>query len=278
VRALEKKSKSNFTRENIREISSRLAKLKEAKLRPPLKLSMSDATRKYAERLHVKPKKKTLFERFDSLLDKISAKNEEWMEVREFPNYEISRDNGIRNKSSKKIIKGRNWIGYPKVTLMRDGKKHERRIHKLVAEHFVPNPKGLSIVNHDDSNRSNYRASNLTWMSQSENMKHRWATDRAGVKKIRYGHEHGKNKMITEDLHETGGENMKALNKYASVIIGEEKTLKKMSRGDTRGRNSLFARINRAKKIGIKFRKKSATDYIKIQKALKKMKRRSTRG
>jgi len=121
---------------------------------------------------------------------------ENWKEVSGFPNYEVSPTHGIRNKATKKYVKGRNWIGYPKVTLMNGGKKHERRIHKIVAEHFVKNsdPARKTIVNHKDSNRANFKASNLEWMSQKENMIHRWQTDRDGVKKEKYFHEYGKNK------------------------------------------------------------------------------------
>lgn len=116
----------------------------------------------------------------------------EWVEVRDFKNYEIHEDLGIRKKSSGKILKGRTWMGYPKVTLMRDGKKYERRIHKLVGEHFIPNPLNLPIVNHKNSDRSDYTKANLEWTDNSGNQKHRWATQRAGVKKKKYIAEYSK--------------------------------------------------------------------------------------
>ena len=129
-------------------------------------------------------------------------KNENWKDVSDFPNYEVSPTKGIRNKATKKFVKGRNWIGYPKVTLMRDGKKHERRIHKIVAEHFVKNdnPNTKVIVNHKDSNRSNFKASNLEWMTQQDNMIHRWKTEKDGLKKEKYFHEYGKFKPKQEEV------------------------------------------------------------------------------
>lgn len=45
-------------------------------------------------------------------------------------------------------------------------------LHKLVAEHFLPNPKGFTEVNHKDGNRYNNCASNLEWCSHRTNMKH----------------------------------------------------------------------------------------------------------
>lgn len=110
----------------------------------------------------------------------------EWQVVRGFKNYEIHPQNGIRSKISGKSLKGRNWMGYPKVTLMNNGKKHEKRIHKLVAEHFIPNPDKHPIVNHKDSNRTNHTKDNLEWTDNSGNQLHRWKTQKEGLKKTKY--------------------------------------------------------------------------------------------
>ena len=126
-----------------------------------------------------------------SVADTIAGKKKEtWQEVRDFKSYEIHPSKGIRKKGSLKSLKGRTWMGYPKVTLMRDGRKHEKRIHKLVGEHFIDNPDKLPIVNHKNSNRSDYRKTNLEWVNNSGNQKHRWKTQKAGMKKIKYEKEY----------------------------------------------------------------------------------------
>lgn len=117
--------------------------------------------------------------------------NKEWMEVADFPFYEIHPLEGIRRKGKEKTLRGRNWLGYPKVTLMRDGAKHEKRIHKLVGEHFVENPNNLPIVNHKDSDRSNHRYDNLEWVNNSGNQLHRWKTQKDGIVKKKYEREYG---------------------------------------------------------------------------------------
>jgi len=116
----------------------------------------------------------------------------EWVGIRNFKNYEIHENLGIRNRISGKPLKGRNWMAYPKVTLMRGGKKNERRIHKLVGEHFIDNPLNLPIVNHKDSDRSNYKKSNLEWTDSSGNQLHRWRTQKAGLAKSKYRAEYKK--------------------------------------------------------------------------------------
>lgn len=62
--------------------------------------------------------------------------------------------------------------GYYRVVLCKDGKHTHKRVSRLVAEAFVPNPKNKEIVNHIDYNRKNNHYSNLEWCTQKENVIH----------------------------------------------------------------------------------------------------------
>lgn len=55
-----------------------------------------------------------------------------------------------------------------------NGKTIRKKIycHRLVAELFLPNPDGLSQVNHIDGNKGNSHISNLEWVSPAENQAH----------------------------------------------------------------------------------------------------------
>jgi len=45
-------------------------------------------------------------------------------------------------------------------------------VHRLVAMAYLPNPDGLTDVNHKDGNPSNNDISNLEWMTRAENIAH----------------------------------------------------------------------------------------------------------
>lgn len=62
------------------------------------------------------------------------------------------------------------------VELWKDNKRKVASIHRLVSEHFVPNPQGKPQVNHIDGDPSNNHYENLEWVTNSENMKHAYAT------------------------------------------------------------------------------------------------------
>ena len=71
-------------------------------------------------------------------------------------------------RSGKSAQKG---TGYPQVVLYIDGKKVRPKVHRLVAEHFIPNPKKLPQVDHLNGNTMDNRAENLEWVSNTENQR-----------------------------------------------------------------------------------------------------------
>lgn len=64
--------------------------------------------------------------------------------------------------------------GYELCTLHKDGKKHTKRVHILVAQSFIVNDdnKNKVQVNHIDGNKLNNRVDNLEWCTCSENVLH----------------------------------------------------------------------------------------------------------
>ena len=62
--------------------------------------------------------------------------------------------------------------GYVFVALAKGGKLRQYRVHRLVAEAFVPNPYQCDEVNHIDGDKNNNCAENLEWCTRAENNKH----------------------------------------------------------------------------------------------------------
>lgn len=102
---------------------------------------------------------------------------EEWRAVKSFEGiYEIS--NLGRLKSFKKykdgyILSNKNSKGgYLSVILISKEKIRHAKMHRLVAEAFIPNPKNYPVVNHKDGNKQNNRVDNLEWCTIQHNVKH----------------------------------------------------------------------------------------------------------
>ena len=62
--------------------------------------------------------------------------------------------------------------GYLIVSLYKNGKSKTKKVHRLVAEAFIPNPNGLPQVNHRDKNKVNNNVENLKWCDARYNSNH----------------------------------------------------------------------------------------------------------
>lgn len=99
-----------------------------------------------------------------------------WKDIEGATNYEISNNGNVRNKTTKKILKGRKTKGgYLQVSIKFDGEEKFKNqyIHRLVAEAFIENKNNKKEVNHKDGNKLNNNLNNLKWVTSSENQKHR---------------------------------------------------------------------------------------------------------
>lgn len=59
--------------------------------------------------------------------------------------------------------------GYLQVVLYKNGKSKTFKIHKLVANQFIPNPLKLTSINHIDENKLNNNVCNLEWCTTKYN-------------------------------------------------------------------------------------------------------------
>lgn len=94
------------------------------------------------------------------------------MIIKEFSNYTIDEQGTIKNIKYNRYIKQHlNNNGYYYAYLYKEGKRHKYLVHRLIAEHFIPNPNNYPIVRHLDDNKLNNTLSNLAWGTASDNQK-----------------------------------------------------------------------------------------------------------
>jgi hypothetical protein len=62
--------------------------------------------------------------------------------------------------------------GYVLLDLYKDNKPKTVRVHRIVAEAFIPNPNNKETVNHIDGDKSNNNINNLEWASAKEQNEH----------------------------------------------------------------------------------------------------------
>lgn len=61
---------------------------------------------------------------------------------------------------------------YPRVTLYKPGVRGKpHAIHRLLAEHFIPNPNDLPLVNHVNGDTNDFKLGNLEWVTAQYNVK-----------------------------------------------------------------------------------------------------------
>ena len=73
-----------------------------------------------------------------------------WYTLSEFPNYEINELGQVKSKKSSKILsQSLSTKGYYQINI----DKKSRRVHRLIAETFIPNPMNYETVNHKNPNK-----------------------------------------------------------------------------------------------------------------------------
>ena len=97
--------------------------------------------------------------------------------------YQISNLGNVKSIKSKKILaQSHSPSGYKFVNLRKNLKGKNFRVHRLVAEAFIPNYANLPYINHKDENTQNNRVDNLEWCTASYNINYGNRNDKVAKK------------------------------------------------------------------------------------------------
>ncbi len=112
---------------------------------------------------------------------------ENWKRIPSYSLYEASDLGRIKtfnwkNKKTEAIMKPHiDGCGYLRTMLKRDsdGEIHTIKVHRIIGITFIPNPENKPQINHKNGIRSDNRAINLEWVTNSENIKDSFAKGRS---------------------------------------------------------------------------------------------------
>ena len=98
-----------------------------------------------------------------------------WKDIKGYENkYQISNLGNVKSLvGNHKMLKPKIDRGYKRVGLSMDNKSKLFRVHRLVAEAFIPNPNNYPMVNHIDRDKINNVDSNLEWCTALYNVTHK---------------------------------------------------------------------------------------------------------
>jgi len=98
-----------------------------------------------------------------------------WKQIRNYPDYRIDENGNIisykRNKETP-LHPILTKYGYYEVDLYLKGKRRRFKVHRLVAETFIPNINNLPQINHKNGNKLDNTVKNIEWCTCKDNLKH----------------------------------------------------------------------------------------------------------
>lgn len=78
-------------------------------------------------------------------------------------------NNDYRTIKGQLISPAKTRDGYLKVSLSKNHKRYYFKVHRLVAQVFIPNTNNYPCINHKDENKENNRVDNLEWCTVKYN-------------------------------------------------------------------------------------------------------------
>ncbi len=143
---------------------------------------------------------------------------EEWKKIKGFDDYIISNHGRVKSFKNKKerILKPAIVNGYYQIILCGE-EQHYKKIHRLVAEAFIPNIENKPQINHINGIKIDNEVGNLEWCTISENSIH---SRKMGLQIALKGESNANSKLTEKDVMEIRKKYIPI--KYSSVKLSKE--------------------------------------------------------
>ncbi len=93
-----------------------------------------------------------------------------WKDIQGFEGlYQVSNFGNVKNRKGRILRPATRNDMRKQVILWKNGKAFTRKIHRLVAIAFLPNPNGYLQINHKDEDPTNNNVENLEWCDELYN-------------------------------------------------------------------------------------------------------------
>lgn len=86
----------------------------------------------------------------------------------------------VNTRTGRPLKPQQDGAGYAEVQLWRNNKGTHKRLHRLFAEAYIPNPDNLPEINHKDEDPRNFSLDNLEWCTHPYNMNYGTVNERRG--------------------------------------------------------------------------------------------------
>lgn len=191
---------------------------------------------------------------FNNVNKNVSMNTKEiWKDIPEYEGlYQVSNHGNVKRLSRITISRGRKvrlktiilrpgiTEGYEKVVLTKKGNKSGKKVHRLVAQAFIPNLENKPCVNHIDFNGCNNRLENLEWCTILENVRHSRAANRYPKTVISKEHREAIEKSVSKKvINIESGEVYKSAKEAATIYNIKKSTLIHYLLGTRRNKTTL---------------------------------------
>lgn len=157
--------------------------------------------------------------------------NEVWKDVKGFAGrYQVSNMGRVKSLArqagtvfrKERMLNADNRLtqdGYRRVNLYDGTRGHDKRVARLVAEHFIDNPDNKPTINHLNGIKTDDRVKNLEWSTLAENMQHAYDNN---LKKPMKGNTNPNSKLTSEEVKEIRSRYKRYCRENGTVSLAKE--------------------------------------------------------